>query len=46
MPVIVADDHPLVRKAVCSLLESRKQIKDCVEAADGNEAANGDHNSA
>lgn len=38
MPVIVADDHPLVRKAVCSLLASRREFKECAEAADGNEA--------
>ena len=36
--VIVADDHPLLRKAVCSLLRSRGEFQECVEAADGNEA--------
>jgi DNA-binding NarL/FixJ family response regulator len=36
--VIVADDHPMVRKAVCSLLGSRKKFRECVEVADGNEA--------
>ena len=36
--VIVADDHPLLRKAVCSLLRSSREFKECVEAADGNEA--------
>ena len=36
--VVVADDHPEVRKAVCAVLGSRKKFKKCVEAADGNEA--------
>ena len=36
--VIVADDHPLLRKAVCSLLRSSREFKECVEAADGHEA--------
>jgi DNA-binding NarL/FixJ family response regulator len=36
--VVVADDHPLLRKAMCSLLRSRSNFKECVEAADGNEA--------
>lgn len=38
MLVIVADDHPLLRQAICSLLESRRGFKECVEVADGNEA--------
>ena len=38
MVAVVADDHPLVRKAVCALLKSRKKFEECVEAADGNEA--------
>jgi hypothetical protein len=33
--VVVADDHPGVRKAVCAVLESRKKCEKCVEAADG-----------
>lgn len=36
--VIVADDHSLVRKAVCFLLESSRDFRNCVEAADGHEA--------
>jgi DNA-binding NarL/FixJ family response regulator len=36
--VIVADDHPLLRQAVCLLLQSCGEFKECVEAADGNEA--------
>ena len=38
MVVVVADDHPGVRKAVCAILESSKKCEKCVEAADGNEA--------
>jgi DNA-binding NarL/FixJ family response regulator len=36
--VVVADDDPGVRKAVCAVLKSRKKFEKCVEAADGNEA--------
>ena len=36
--VIVADGHPLLRKAVCSFLRCSREFKECVEAADGNEA--------
>jgi DNA-binding NarL/FixJ family response regulator len=33
--VVVADDHPGVRKTVCAVLESHKKCEKCVEAADG-----------
>jgi DNA-binding NarL/FixJ family response regulator len=38
MRIIVADDHPQVRKAVCSILESRDGFEVCGEAANGEEA--------
>jgi len=38
MSIIVADDHPQVRKAVCTLLETHREFRACVEAANGNEA--------
>lgn len=37
MRILLADDHPVVRKGVCSLLESRKDLEVC-EATNGEEA--------
>jgi DNA-binding NarL/FixJ family response regulator len=36
MRFLVADDHPVVRKGVCSMLASYEGV--CIEAADGQEA--------
>jgi DNA-binding NarL/FixJ family response regulator len=36
--ILIADDQPLVRKAIRVLLESRAGWKVCAEAADGREA--------
>jgi two-component system response regulator NreC len=36
--ILVADDHETVRKGVCSILESRKSIEICGEAANGQDA--------
>jgi DNA-binding NarL/FixJ family response regulator len=36
--VLVVDDHESVRKGVCSILASRRDIELCGEAADGSEA--------
>ena len=38
MRILVADDHPVVRKGVCSILESRKDLEICGEATNGGEA--------
>lgn len=38
MRILVSDDHPLVRKGVCSILESRKDLEICGEATNGEEA--------
>ena len=38
MRVLIADDHEVVRKGVCSLLESRADLKVCGEATNGQEA--------
>jgi DNA-binding NarL/FixJ family response regulator len=38
MRILVADDHPVVRKGVCSLLESRRDLEVCGEATNGEEA--------
>jgi DNA-binding NarL/FixJ family response regulator len=38
MRILVADDHPVVRKGVCSILESRKDWEVCGEATNGEEA--------
>lgn len=36
--VLVVDDHESVRRGVCSILASRRDIELCGEAADGSEA--------
>jgi DNA-binding NarL/FixJ family response regulator len=36
--ILIADDHGIVRKGVCSILESRKNIEICGEASNGQEA--------
>jgi DNA-binding NarL/FixJ family response regulator len=36
--ILVADDHPIVRRGVCSLLESRSDLQVCAEAEDGQQA--------
>jgi DNA-binding NarL/FixJ family response regulator len=36
--VLVADDNPLIRKALCKLFEAEKHYEICVEATDGEEA--------
>jgi DNA-binding NarL/FixJ family response regulator len=36
--ILIADDHEIVRKGVCSILESRKNIEICGEASNGQEA--------
>lgn len=38
MRVIVADDHEVVRKGVCTVLESHEKLGACHEACDGEEA--------
>jgi DNA-binding NarL/FixJ family response regulator len=38
MRILVADDHHVVRKGVCSLLESRRDLEVCGEATNGEEA--------
>ena len=38
MRVLIADDHAVVRKGVCSLLESRSDLELCGEATNGEEA--------
>ena len=38
MRILIADDHEIVRKGVCSILESRKNIEICGEASNGQEA--------
>jgi DNA-binding NarL/FixJ family response regulator len=38
MHVLIADDHEIVRRGVRSILESRKDLKICGEAANGREA--------
>lgn len=38
MRILIADDHELVRKGVSSILESRKDLQVCDEAANGREA--------
>jgi DNA-binding NarL/FixJ family response regulator len=40
MQVLIADDHEIVRRGVRSILESRKGLKVCGEAANGREAVN------
>ncbi len=36
--ILIADDHPVVRRGVCSILETRKDLEVCAEAGDGEEA--------
>jgi DNA-binding NarL/FixJ family response regulator len=36
--ILIADDHPVVRKGVCSILKSRKDLEVCAEANNGDEA--------
>src|ERR1700676_287357 len=36
--ILVADDHPCVRRAVRALLESKREWEVCGEASDGQEA--------
>lgn len=38
MRVLIADDHAVVRKGLCSILESRGDLEVCGEARDGEEA--------
>src|SRR5579863_1400828 len=38
MRILVADDHEIVRRGVCSLLATRKNIEVCGEASNGREA--------
>ena len=38
MKVLIADDHEAVRKGVCAILTSRKDIEICWEAENGKEA--------
>ena len=38
MRILVADDHETVRKGVCAILSSRKDVEICGEASDGQEA--------
>ena len=40
MQVLIADDHEIVRRGVCSILESREGLEICGEAANGREAVN------
>lgn len=36
--ILIADDHETVRKGVCSILASRKDLEVCGEASNGKEA--------
>jgi DNA-binding NarL/FixJ family response regulator len=38
MRILVTDDHEVVRKGVCAILETRKDMEICGEAANGEEA--------
>jgi DNA-binding NarL/FixJ family response regulator len=38
MRILIADDHDVVRKGICSILAERKDLEICGEAADGREA--------
>ena len=38
MRIIVADDHEVVRRGVCSVLGTRENIEVCAEASNGQEA--------
>lgn len=38
MRILIADDHETVRKGVCSILASRKDLEVCGEASNGKEA--------
>jgi DNA-binding NarL/FixJ family response regulator len=36
--ILIADDHEVVRKGICSILEARKNIDICGEASNGEDA--------
>jgi DNA-binding NarL/FixJ family response regulator len=36
--ILIADDHPVVRKGLCSMLDSRADLELCGEATNGEEA--------
>jgi two-component system, NarL family, invasion response regulator UvrY len=38
MRVLIADDHQIIRRTISSILQSRKDIRVCGEAANGEEA--------
>lgn len=38
MRILIGDDHEVVRKGVCSILASRKELEVCGEASNGEEA--------
>ena len=38
MRILIADDHEIVRKGICAILESRKSIDICGEASNGQDA--------
>ena len=38
MRILIADDHEAVRKGVCAILSSRKDVEICGEAENGKEA--------
>lgn len=38
MRILIADDHAVVRKGVCSILESYEDLEICGEASNGEEA--------
>lgn len=38
MRILIADDHDVVRKGICSILVERKDLEICGEAGDGREA--------
>ena len=38
MRILIADDHPVIRKSISSILQSRTNIQVCGEAVDGKEA--------
>jgi two-component system, NarL family, invasion response regulator UvrY len=38
MRVLIADDHQIIRRSISSILQSRKDIRVCGEAANGEEA--------
>jgi DNA-binding NarL/FixJ family response regulator len=38
MQILVADDHEIVRKGVCAVLASHFNLKQCIEASNGQDA--------